>query len=582
MTEKTGRLSRRELLAGAALTAGAAAAPGLAVAARRAGGRWDHEADVVCVGGGAAGCAAAVAAVDAGATVILVERAPLVGGTTRKSGGVAWVPNNPQLRAAGVDDRREDAIRYMARFAYPHRYVAGSPTLGLDPNSYALLEAFYDHGSAAIELLARTGVVEFGTFDVGGKPAPDYADHLPENKVPTGRAIVPKDAHGVKLAGGAGDGGRLVDACEAWLTGKGAAVLTEHRVTRVVKDGERVVGVEATHGEKTVRIRARRGVIFGTGGFAHNLDLIQLHHRFVYGSCAVPYSQGDFLAIAQAAGAKMGQLDTAWRTQILLEQAVQNRVLGLGVFFVPADSMIIVNKYGKRVVDEKRDYNDRTRVHYYYDPVGEDYPNQFLFMVFDERSRDAFGGMFPIPAGTAPYLISGATLDELASGIRERLEKLGAVTSGCVLAADFAASLGRTVDRFNAFAKSGVDEDFGRGAHAYDREWQKFFSIMRAGSTQKANDLPNATMYPIAERGPYHAVILAAGVLDTNGGPVIDASARVLGADGRPIPGLYGAGNCISAPTRDAYMGAGGTIGPALTFGYIAGRSAAGAAPVGA
>jgi 3-oxosteroid 1-dehydrogenase len=100
---------------------------------------------------------------------------------------------------------------------------------------------------------------------------------------------------------------------------------------------------------------------------------------------------------------------------------------------------------------------------------------------------------------------------------------------------------------------------------------------MRTGSTQKANDLPNPSMYPIADHGPYYAIILGPGALDTSRGPLINEKAQVIGSDGHAILGLYGAGNCISAPTRDAYMGAGGTLGPGITFGYIAAVNAAGA-----
>ena len=110
--------------------------------------------------------------------------------------------------------------------------------------------------------------------------------------------------------------------------------------------------------------------------------------------------------------------------------------MGVGVFFVPSDSMILVNKYGRRAVDEKRNYNDRTRVHFTYDPVAEDYPNQLLFMVFDERALDAFGGAYPIPLDrNTPYLISGKDLNELSAHIKERLASIADHTGGGGIAA---------------------------------------------------------------------------------------------------------------------------------------------------
>jgi hypothetical protein len=317
-------------------------------------------------------------------------------------------------------------------------------------------------------------------------------------------------------------------------------------------------------------------VIFGTGGFAHNTDLIRIHQRFLYGACAKPTSTGDFIAIAADAGAKMGDLQTAWRSQVVLEEALTNRVLPLGVVYLPGDSMILVNKYGDRVVNEKRDYNDRTRAHFVYDPVREEYPHQFLFMIFDERSLDAFAGSVPFPEDrrSVHYIVEGANLGELTGKIQERLTQLSSKIGRVELAPTFSARLASTTARYNEYAKEGKDPDFLRGAQAYDQVWHRFFSPRRKDSKFSENNLPNVTMYPLAGSGPYYAIILAAGALDTNGGPMINEHAQVLAADGAAIPGLYGAGNCIASPSREAYFGAGGTIGLAMTFAYIAANHA--------
>src|SRR5688572_12129863 len=118
--------------------------------------------------------------------------------------------------------------------------------------------------------------------------------------------------------------------------------------------------------------------------------------------------------------------------------------------------------------------------------------------------------------------------------------------------------------RFDGFARAGVDEDFHRGESPIEVKWN---GAGRPGSA-------NPTMAPFSG-GPYHCVILGAGAFDTNGGPRIDTRARVLDVTGSPIPGLYGAGNCIASVAGQSYWGPGGTIGPALTFGYIAGLHAA-------
>jgi len=570
--DKPAGIGRRELLTGAGLAVAATALARPAAAATPA--LWDHETDVVCVGSGAAACGAAVTAVGQGAQVIMVEKMPLLGGTTAKSGGVTWIPNNPILRARGLVDRKEDCLQYLARYAYPQLYSSAAPLLGLPEPQYRLLEAFYDNGSRMLDNMQRLDAVhfkEFRLFQVN-RPAPDYADHLPENKVPNGRSLEPAVGSGSSQGGGS-----LAAQLEAWLRARNVQILTEHRVQRLIKSGERVIGVEAQSGGKVVRIKARRGVVFGTGGYAHNTELIGLHQTALYGSCAASGSTGDFIPIAQEAGARMGGLHTAWRTQVLIEEALENRMLGFAAFVLPGDSMIVVNKYGKRVVNEKRDYNDRTMTHFVFDGTREEFPNHLLYLITDARSLDAFGGAFPFPRDKreSRFLIEGATIDELTANIGKRLTAIATRTGGEKLAPEFATTTKASIERFNGYADNGRDPEFDRGLHDYDREWHLLFSARREGTQYPVNPKPNITMHPFTKTGPYYAFILAAGALDTNGGPQINEKAQVLAHDGTPIPGLYGAGNCIASPSRAAYYGAGGTIGLALTYGYIAGMNVA-------
>jgi len=185
------------------------------------------------------------------------------------------------------------------------------------------------------------------------------------------------------------------------------------------------------------------------------------------------------------------------------------------------------------------------------------------------------------PTG-APYVLHGDTLDDLAAQLARRLGEIAARTGNLSLSADFASNLKATIARYNRFARRGVDEDFSRGAAGYDREWHKVFSPMRTDTHWKPNPHPSWNMHPLRDSGPYYALILAAGALDTNGGPMIDASARVLNTKGQPIPSLYGAGNCIASPSRLAYWGAGHTLAQAMTFGYIAANAAHRETPAGA
>jgi len=577
------KLSRRDFLrlAGvAAAGAGAATIPGVrsAVAADKV--RFDLEVDVVVVGSGAAGAVAAVFAHEAGAKVALVEKALLFGGTTSKSGGVYWIPNNRFLRERGVEEPREKTIAKMARYSYPHLYNKDSPTLGLTQNDYDLLTALYDNGPGVVDELERLGALVSMPADKPFGAMPDYFEESIDDKEPVDRRLWPK-----KPDGSFGLGDEMVRQLKAAVEKRQIPMLMGHRVVAMLRNaaGE-IVGIEAEKIDKTVvRVRARRGVIFGSGGFTQNRDLMQQFQPGpVFGGCAVPTNEGDFVYMATAAGARLGNMSSAWRAEIVLEQALQFSSTPDDVFMPPGDSTILVNRFGRRVVNETANYNERTRVHFAWDPSRHEWSNMLLFMVYDQRGAELYGGRFPIPApGTqAPYVLTGATPTELAAAINARLAKLAPRIGGVVLEENFASSLSATFKRYNELATRGADTDFHRGEKLYDRLWHThIWSYPNQGTKHQLGKSPNPTMHPVDPKSRLYAIILAAGTLDTNGGPVVNANAEVLAADGKPIPGLYGAGNCIASPTGQYYYGGGGTLGPAITFATLAARSAA-AAPV--
>lgn len=518
---------------------------------------FDHQADVVVVGSGAAGYSAAVAAAAQGAEVIIVEWASVVGGTTEAGGGTAWVPGNPSLRSLhGLDDPREQALQYMCRLAYPHRYDPTSPTLGLSPNDYELIATFYDRGSEMLSFFEEQDALTLESE----LRYPDYHADLPMNVRPRGRHLHPPAGRGSIISQLAAAGERL-----------GIRVLLDHRVRHVIRSerGE-VIGVEATTRKRTVPIRARRAVVFGTGGFLHDPELVAAHlPAKVFGGCSVPTTAGDFVRIGQELGTRLENMHGAWWKQVLVEQAIDNIHAG-GTFLPFGDSMLQVNRFGRRVVNEKSPYNERAQVHLQWNPSEREYSNLLLFMIWDESvaTNDLqwpFRPPVPMPGESSPWVISGSTWAELASAIDDRLARIESHTGGARLAADFVDNLQRTVERFNQFADSGHDVDFHRGETPIEIDWN---GPARAG-------VKNPTMAPFRPEGPYHCVILGAGVLDTNGGPVINPGSQVLGHDGSPVPGLYGAGNCVASINGQGYWGPGATIGPALTFGYIAGRNAA-------
>lgn len=583
-TDGLGLVSRRAMLGGSIALGAASAVP--AFAAQPA--QWDRETDIVCVGSGASGLTSAIFATARKKQVIVLEKMPFLGGTTAKSGGGHWIPNHFGLKAHGVEDRREDCLKYMARYVWPDRYAADAENYGIPRSSLALLEAFYDNGSKAVDelralkayrpmiwMMSRGKVPQTSPNRVPDSLAPaipDYFDHVPENRVPRGRCLGCEDENGRSLMGSG-----MVAEFERWLVARNVPILTEHRVRNLTRDASgRVTGVIVEHGGKEIAIRARQGVIFGTGGYAHNRQLHERYHKTpIYGSCAAPGSTGDLIGIAGEAGAMLGNMTSIWGANVILEQAMNGKPQSNLGMVLPGDSMMFINRTGQRVVNEHRSYSSRARVHETFDPNEEIFPNKFLFMLFDERTRNRFAGGYPIPgAGENPsWLIKGATLEELSANLSTRLAQLAPRVGAFPLTDDFAAQLKKTVARFNGFARQGVDADLNRGGTSYDLAALTMAWANVTAPRPPADEptgMPNPNLYPLAESGPYYAIIMARGALDTNGGPVVNENAQICDVHGAPIPGLYGAGNCIAAPTREAYLGAGGTIGPAMAFAYIA------------
>lgn len=526
---------------------------------------WDHEADVVVVGGGAAGFAAALGAVDASASAIVVERAAETGGTTAKSGGQFWIPNNRLMREHGVEDPRAELLRYTARLAYPHLYDPTGQTLGLPEGAYELLCAFYDGAAEALDRLSEMGAV----FPVLDMETPSYHADLDEDVAPYGRSLMPAGKPKDRSEGTGGE--VLVNGMEVAARKRDVPVLLEHRVAAVVRNelGE-VIGVEAQFRHRTVLVRAHRGIVFCSGGFLHDPDLrTQFLRGPIFGGCAADTSTGDFVRIGTELSAQLGNMSNAWWNQVVLEIALRTPSTIRDVWMPFGDSMIQVNRYGRRVVNEKMPYNERAQVHFHWNPSAREYSNLLLFMIYDEDvasspSTSSFREHVPMPGESVQHVISGDTWAELARNIDARLASMASKTGGVRLAPDFDVNLRDTVDRFNGFATAGTDEDFARGETPIQMAW---------GVGDR--DGPNPTMHPFRREGPYHCIILGGGSLDTKGGPRINARGQVIDVSGDPIPGLYGAGNCIASPAGQAYWAAGGTLGPALTFGFIAGRNAA-------
>jgi hypothetical protein len=257
------------------------------------------------------------------------------------------------------------------------------------------------------------------------------------------------------------------------------------------------------------------------------------------------------LKLAMAAGAKLGNMTNAWWAPTLVtpdapwasgEQRAQIILIERTV-----PHSIMVNRSGKRFCNEAANYSALGGVFHQFDPANYDYLNLPAYLIFDAQYAERYPLGLRQPGQPIPdWVMRADTLEGLA-------EQIGID----------AAALTETVARFNVHADEGHDPDFGRGTSAYDH----FYGDRSREGT--------AVTLGAIRQAPFYAVEIASGLLGTNGGPRTDGQARILGHDGEPIPGLLGAGNAIACPTGGIYAGAGGTLGPALTFGYIAGRTAA-------
>lgn len=527
--------------------------------------RFDGEFDVVIVGSGAAGLASALFLAWDGNKVLVLEKANELGGTTKKAAFWYWVPNNKAMRALGLRDEKGDCIRYMGRLSQPQSYDPDSPRFGLTEWEYDACEAIYDYASTATELLAEKGALEYRH----AAAVPDYWAELPEDKAPTGRVLLPKGARESMS-----DGGEVAVRTMSECAHKaGVDILTGHRVQcAIVNEAGEVIGVEADTGDgKTLRFKGRKAVIFATGGFVHD---IEMRKNFlsapIMGACAALGNEGDFVNIGSALGATLRNMNYAWMCPVVLEKALKRDVGLIGTFSPSGDSMIYVDRDGRRATNEKLAYNESAQAFFRWDPTQSSYPNLVLIAVWDQRSQQNSAseeyGRFIVPEGRDDaHVIKGGTLEELAAGISARLKELGNVIGSITLAQSFAANLKSTIERFNGFARSGKDLDFRRG----ERQVEQLFNGPAA--TEPAG--PNPTMYPISDTGPYYAALMGGGSLDTKGGPLTNRHGQVLDAMGKVIPGLYGVGNCVASVAGRAYWAGGATLGPILAYAYLAAQS---------
>ena len=528
-------------------------------------GKFDAEVDVIVVGSGVAGFATALFGSWRGNKVLVLEKASRLGGTTRKAAFWYWVPNNAAMRAAGTEDPKKDCIAYMARLSRPEVYNPDAPRFGVPAWEYSQYEAIYENASTATELLSKKGALEYRHCDF----VPDYWAELPEDKAPKGRVLLPREARETMS-----DGGEVaIRTMSAAAKRDGVDIRTSHRAQRLIRNSAGdIIGVEADTAKGKKRFFARKAVVFCTGGFTHDVELRKNYLAApVFGGCAARGNEGDFIYIAGAVGAQLRNMNYAWMCPIVFEKAMARDPELIGTFSPSGDSMIYVNREGRRVANEKLAYNEMAQVFFEWDGARAEYPNLLLFAIWDQRSQEHSAsdeyGRFIVPPGTNDaHVMKGMTLAALGNAIAERLERYKAVTGGLALSPDFEKNLAATIQRFNGFATGGRDLDFKRG----ERQVELLFN----GSVAPSPSAPNPTMFPVSDQGPYYAALLTGGNLDTKGGPKTNVAGQVVDDQDKPIAGLYGVGNCVASASARAYWAGGATIGPILAFSYLAAAAA--------
>lgn len=545
---------------------------------------WDREVDVVIIGAGAAGMTAAIVAQNEGLDPLVLEKTDQVGGTTALSVGMMWFVDSEPMRAAGFKDSFEKASRYFAA------------TVG---NSVArsLQDAYIEQGRVALDYLLRHSQLEV--------VAVDYPDYNPEIEGGMfGRAHAPLEFDGrnlgqhfrnvrAPLPAFAPFGGMMLDLEDLThflsfrrsirslqhvlkrFARHGMDRLRYHRGTRLVggnalvarlyktmldrkieiqlrasaskliMTGGAVTGVEVARDGRATRIRCRRGVVIATGGYPGSLDMRREHSRkpMVELGLGLASNVGEGIRLGQSAGGRLDRNseDTGFYVPVsVLSNSEGGKVLW-GHFMLdrPKPGFIAVGKDGNRFTNEAASYHAFTLGMFNAGAIP-------AFLIADARTVRKYGIGLILPGQSlrryekAGYLFSGRTLSELASRIGVDSHRLE-----------------RSVERNNRFAATGVDEDFGKGSTAYNTY---------KGDPSHA---PNACLGTI-EQGPFYAVKMVAGDFGTSRGLVTGPRGEVLDHNDRPIPGLYVCGNDMNSPVGGQYIGAGITLGPALTFGYLA------------
>jgi 3-oxosteroid 1-dehydrogenase len=543
---------------------------------------WDHSVDLVVVGSGGGGFVAALAADHGGSEVLLLEKRAVVGGSTAMSGGIAWIPNNRWMAAAGVPDSYDDA------WAYFDAVVGDEGPWSSNERRRAFLTA----GPRMLEFLDELGVrflycdgySDYYTEFTGGRARGRAVEPVPFDARRLGEwsdKLQPGLAAGIGLAVKTNEmrfmsqynrsvrcfvtAARvfartcLARAGRQKLVTNGAALIaqmlqaalarrvpiwTEAPVEDLIVSDGRVVGVRTVKDGVPTLVEARRGVLLVAGGFAHNAEMRRAYSgdqpNDGHWTWANPGDTGEALSAAMRLGAKTALLDEAWWLPAPADPELAASTLGMAR---QRPGAILVDAAGQRFANEPNSKMEVGKAMYARDRQSRAVP---CWLILDDGYRRRYAhikglpGRFPKSWFERGVLKKGETLDELARqcdidprGLRD------------------------TVERFNRNARNGGDPEFGRGQSAFN----------------KHNGDPGYKLNPALgplDRPPFYGTQVIPADIGTCGGLVTNEHAQVLDEKDQPIPGLYAAGNTTATVMGRHYLGPGASISDSMVFGYLA------------
>jgi 3-oxosteroid 1-dehydrogenase len=539
---------------------------------------------------------AALCAHDRGASTLLIEKSDRYGGSSAMSGGALWIPANRRMAEAGVQDSPEEALAYLR--AVTRGTVAEKRLRAYVEHASRVLDYLLEHSRLRVQ--AMLTYTDYYPECPGGKPGgrsvePEHFDarllgrELERMREPAVQTLMLKrvsmtatEAHHLlaRHPGWVGLtarmlarywldlgfrlrtrrdrclslGNALVGMLRRSLMDRGVPIWLETPARRILVEDGRAAGVVAERDGREIRIHARRGVVLAAGGFESSQPM---REKYLPGptsaqwTAANPHNTGDAIQMALEVGAAVDLMDDAWWGPVTVvpgEGRARMLVIEKGL-----PGCILVNKRGERFVNEAAPYIDI--VNAMHDKNTRDAPCIPAYMVFDAgyRRKYPFGPFLQSaqqPDWALPrafrrgYLRKARTLEGLAA-------QLGVDAGGLVASAA----------KMSEYARTGKDLDFHRGESLFDRYY----------GDEKVR--PNPCLAPL-ERAPYYGIEVYPGDLGTKGGVRTDENGRVLRNMGEPIPGLYATGNCSASVMGRTYPGAGATMGPAITFGFLAARHA--------